>query len=64
MTGVKCRWCTEKHPNPIRLRAHIREEHPEHAGKVDYHSKLITPARGPRPGGSLKREDDAWPARP
>lgn len=64
MTTIKCRYCTDTFPNPLRLRVHTREAHPEHANRAAVSSNLITPVRGPRPGGSLKRDTDTWQGRP
>lgn len=64
MTTFRCRHCPTTYPNPIRLRAHTRDAHPEHANRPIVSNKLDTPKRGPRTGGTLKRETDVWPGKP
>jgi hypothetical protein len=61
-TPSACKHCGAEFANRYRVSAHIRDAHPEHRKKPN--SRLITPVRGPRPGGSLKSPADTYPGRP
>lgn len=63
---LPCRYCPDEFPNAYRRTRHLATAHPEHRNKVTRGGmdRLITPARGPRPGGSLKKPTDIYPARP
>lgn len=60
----RCAHCDEVFTNPVKLGGHVHAHHPEHRRKVARQARPIIPARGPRPGGSLKSDTDIWPARP
>lgn len=67
MTGrvYPCKHCDETFTNAPKLGGHVHANHPEHRRDPAKHiARPLIQARGPRPGGSLKRETDYYPARP
>jgi hypothetical protein len=60
----RCAHCRAPFNNPIDKGLHIRRHHPFAPSPTPFAPKRLTVrARGPRPGGSLKRETDTHPAR-
>lgn len=57
-----CEHCDETFTKAVKLGGHVHAAHPEHRRVLSVPTRF--PARGPRPGGSLKRAGDTWPGRP
>lgn len=60
----QCRHCDYTTDRKETLGGHVHAAHPEHTRKHAGWPDGLLQHRGPRPGGSLKRDTDVAPGRP